>query len=155
MLIFPFIPRLNCAQIKDYEGLIDQISHVVRPGGVIDIMEWDFGIHDVNKQRIPLSLNQKAPPWLDRFLALVESAVRKRGGDVDAVLRMETFVQNNPNYEQVVHQDFWVPIGPWMKDDPDMIRIGIHMRADVLVCCQHVELYNGIILIPTGILEFR
>jgi len=122
---------LIASGIKHYEGLIDQISHVLRPGGLIDIMEWDFGIHDVNKQRIQLSLNQKPPFWLSHFLALVASAFRNRGGDIDGSLRMETYVQNNPDFEQVVFQDFWVPIGPWVKGDPELIRFGIHMRADV------------------------
>jgi SAM-dependent methyltransferase len=123
---------LIASGIRHYEGLIDQIGHVLRPGGVIDIMEWDFGLHDGNKQRIPLSLHQKPPPWLHRFMALLASAFKDRGGDIEGSVRMATFVQNNPNFEQVVHQDYWFPIGPWMKGNPDMIKYGYHMRADLL-----------------------
>lgn len=115
--------------IKDYDRLIDEISHVLRPGGMIDLMEWGFDIYDGNKQSIPLSVH--GPPWLAAFLGLVLSAIKKRGGDVGGPSRMATLVQNHPDFEHVVVQEFWVTTTPWMKDDPEMVRGGINMREDV------------------------
>ncbi|KAF8347040.1 S-adenosyl-L-methionine-dependent methyltransferase, partial [Amanita rubescens] len=94
--------------IKNYERLVDQISHVLRPGGLIDVMEWDFCIYDVNRNKIPLSLELR-PPWMARFIAFVQSAVRGRGGDVDGIGQMETLIQNHPSFEEVEHRDVWFP----------------------------------------------
>ncbi|KAK2461500.1 hypothetical protein APHAL10511_005963 [Amanita phalloides] len=105
--------------IKDYERLIDQISHVLRPGGLIDVMEWDFYIYDANRNRIEASMDQFAPPWLPRFVSLVTSAIRNRGGDIDGPEVMETLIQNHPSFENVVCRSFWVPASPWQNLQED------------------------------------
>ncbi|KAF8628272.1 hypothetical protein AX15_004040 [Amanita polypyramis BW_CC] len=108
--------------IKDYERLIDQISRVLRPGGLIDVMEWDFSVYDVNKRIVNLSTDQWGPPWVPRFTAFVQSAIRKRGGDVVGPLKMELFVEAHPSFEQVVHRDFWVPAYHWSKGESTMLE---------------------------------
>ena len=100
-------------QIKDYERVIDQISHVLRPGGLIDVMEYNFCLYDSNRRKIALSVDPQGPlPWINKFIALVHLAVRSRGGDIDGIERMEALVRNHPSFEEVECQDIWMPTTP-------------------------------------------
>ena len=99
-------------QIKNYERVIDQISHVLRPGGLIDVMEYDFCLYDSSRRKMALSVESPGPPWITRFIALVHLAVRSRGGDIDGIERMEALVRNHPSFEGVVSQDIWMPTTP-------------------------------------------
>lgn len=123
---------LIASGIKDYGQLIDQISHVLRPGGLIDVMEWDFHVYDSNFNDIKLSTNELGPPWLARFVTFVQSAMRNRGGDIDGPARMETLIRNHPSFENLVHRDHWIPPSPWVKDQPDLISSSLMLREDIL-----------------------
>jgi len=107
--------------IKDYERLVDQISRVLRPGGLIDVMEWDFCIYDANMNKVALSVESLGPPWMARFINLVQSAVRSRGGDVDGIGQMETLIQNHPSFEEVQYREFWLPSMPGSPMDPSLV----------------------------------
>ena len=83
-------------------------------------MEWDFYVYDIDKRIINLSTDQLSPPWVARFVAFVQSAIRKRGGDVDGAAKIDFFIKTHPSFEQVVHHDFWVPAFPWTKGESVM-----------------------------------
>ncbi|KAF8641132.1 hypothetical protein AX17_000774 [Amanita inopinata Kibby_2008] len=123
---------LIASGIKDYGQLIDQISRVLRPGGLIDIMEWDFCVHDINKCQVNLPTCQLGPPWWARWLAFAASAIRGRGGDVDAASQLETWVRNHPAFQGVVIREFWLPTSPWNMDDVDMVQKSTILRDDIL-----------------------
>ncbi|KAJ3717267.1 hypothetical protein DFJ43DRAFT_1099560 [Lentinula guzmanii] len=124
--------RLISSGVKDYEGLINHISMVLRPAGLIDILEYDFRIYDENHQRIEVETSKIAEPWLPRWMAFANLAARNRGGDVDAATHLETWVTNHAAFENVHYEDIWLPTCDWRIDSEFMMRMGISMRDDIL-----------------------
>ncbi|KAF8665361.1 hypothetical protein AX16_000380 [Volvariella volvacea WC 439] len=124
--------RLISSGIRDYRTLIDQISRVVRPGGLVEFVEFDFHAYDHNKRRIEVGTHQFAPPWFPRWLAFACLAARNQGGDVDAATYIHSWVLDNPAFEDVVYRDFWIPASPWMIGDETQMRHGAWMRDDIL-----------------------
>lgn len=131
--IGPRTTYFSDTQIKDYAGLIDQISRVLRPGGLIVILEWDFHAYDVNHKRIDLGTHQLGPPWWPRWLAFAEIAVRNSGGSVEAAENLRSWVSNHPAFEAAAYQDYWIPASHWTVGNESQIRIGATMRDDILV----------------------
>jgi len=121
-------------KIKDYASLIDQISLVLRSGGLIDIMEFDFHVYDQNHKRIELSTHMVERPWWPRWLAFAYLAAKRHGGDVNAATHLHSWIVDHPAFEDVVYRDFWVPASPWIEGNDAERRRGESMRDDISVC---------------------
>ncbi|KAL0576872.1 hypothetical protein V5O48_005107 [Marasmius crinis-equi] len=128
--------RLISSGIKDYEGLIHHISFVLRPGGLMDIMEFDFHAYDEHRRRIEVGTSRISAPWWPRWLAFLELAIRNKGGDADAATHLHRWTANHPAFEDVVYRDFWVPTSPWRRDSEFQVRMGVGMRDDILAFIQ-------------------
>lgn len=108
--------RLICTGIKDYAGLVDQMALTLRPGGLIHLTEYNFVIHDQNKRPILVdkhNLEDPEGPWLPRWMALAQHAIRTRGGTVDAAKYMGDWVRNTGAFRDIVHHDYWFQASPW------------------------------------------
>ncbi|KAF9270828.1 S-adenosyl-L-methionine-dependent methyltransferase [Marasmius fiardii PR-910] len=123
--------RLISSGIKDYEGLIHHINFVLKPGGLMDIMEFDFHMYDENYRRIEVSTSHIGAPWWPRWLAFLEAAIRSKGGDADAATHLHSWTANHASFEGVVYREFWVPASPWRRDSEFQIRMGQAMRDDI------------------------
>ncbi|KAK0239211.1 S-adenosyl-L-methionine-dependent methyltransferase [Armillaria nabsnona] len=126
--------RLISSGIQDYEHMIDQISHVLRPGGLIDLTEWDFHCYNEDFQRI--ELDDVAPtekPWWPRWLAYLEMAARSRGGDVNAATHIYDWVSRHPRFEDVIYNEYFIPATPWVTDSTLDLHIGVAMRENVQI----------------------
>jgi hypothetical protein len=124
-------------QIKDYESLVDQTSHIIRPGGLLDMMEFDFKVYGPDRKPIiPLTSVMEAP-WLPRWMTFLNMAARQRGGDVDAANKLDDWVSAHPAFEQKVYRDFYIPTSPWARGDDAYAhrkrREGTTMRDDIKV----------------------
>ncbi|KAJ3879675.1 hypothetical protein F5051DRAFT_451309 [Lentinula edodes] len=124
--------RLISSGVRDYEGLINQISMILRPGGLIDLMEFDFHVYDENHQVIELETSKIAEPWWPRWLAFANLAARDRGGNVDAATYIHSWVANHHAFENVTYEEYWVPTCGWRTDSEFMMRIGVTLRDDIL-----------------------
>jgi len=102
--------RLISSGIKDYYRLIDQISRVLRPGGLIDVSEFDFTTYDINHQRIVMDEQRLGHPWWSRWLRHLRTAIQTVGGEVDAATHLHSWVLGHPTFEDVVYKEFWLPI---------------------------------------------
>jgi hypothetical protein len=53
-------------------------------------------------------------PFLCRWLFALSSAIRQRGGHIDAAALLHTWVRQHHSFvnEDVVHKEYWWPIGP-------------------------------------------
>ncbi|THH29335.1 hypothetical protein EUX98_g4843 [Antrodiella citrinella] len=129
-----------CTGIRDYAGLVDQISNALRRGGLIDLTEYNFVIHDGNKQKIDVPEIKEGEevtgPWLPRWMSLAQKAIRTRGGEVEAADHLARWVSDHGAFENVVHRPFWFQASPWNTNtDPEAIRqneIAKVMREDML-----------------------
>ncbi|KAK7058646.1 hypothetical protein VNI00_002282 [Paramarasmius palmivorus] len=105
---------------------------VLRPGGLMDLMEFDFHVYDDHYRRIELDASRVAEPWWPRWLTFLNAAARNRGGDVDAATYIHSWTANHRAFEDVQYREFWVPTSPWRKDTEFQIRMGMSMRDDIL-----------------------
>ncbi|KAF9021752.1 hypothetical protein BDZ89DRAFT_1198365 [Hymenopellis radicata] len=123
--------RLIASGIRDYEGLINHISHVLRPGGLIDLMEWDFRCYDEHFNRINVDTSTVSRPWWPRWLAFLEREVRNRGGAVDAASYIHDWVSHHPLFENVVYREYYIPSSAWKTDSAFDMRMGQYMSDDI------------------------
>lgn len=119
--------------------MINDISLTLRPGGLLDLTEYNFVIHDGNKKRIELSQEgELTGPWLPRWMSLAQQAIRTRGGEVEAADHLKRWVAEHGSFEDVVHRPFWFQASPWNKgtdaESAHLNKIANTMREDMLVC---------------------
>ncbi|KAJ6520254.1 hypothetical protein C8R45DRAFT_954465 [Mycena sanguinolenta] len=128
--------RLISSGIKDYPRLIDQIAHCLRPRGLLCMMEFDFHVWDHmpdgNHRRCDLEPSSIAEPWLARWMINANVAARNAGGDPDAATHLHGWINSHPAFEDVVYQDYWVPVSPHASFNGFQKRIGAQMRDDIL-----------------------
>jgi len=105
--------------VKSYRNLIDEISLVLRPGGMLELMEIDFSLYDLDHKRIPVDTLRLEGPWFARWFAFFKMAARGRGSDVDAATNMHQWLCDHEAFEDVVYKEFWVPNSPYHKGTDD------------------------------------
>ncbi|GLB35760.1 putative methyltransferase [Lyophyllum shimeji] len=123
--------QLIASGIRDFHNLINQISRVLRPGGLIILIEWDFHSYDIDRQRITVGTHELKGPWWPRWLAFAQIAIRNSGGSVEAAENIGPWVTNHPAFEDAVYDDFWVPTCHWPVGDDFQMRLGATMRDDI------------------------
>ncbi|KAJ7651499.1 hypothetical protein DFH06DRAFT_1187109 [Mycena polygramma] len=128
--------RLVSSGIQDFVRLIDQISHVLRPAGLLDMMEFDFHVYDHmpdgNHRRCDLETSIIDQPWLARWMVFANVAVRNAGGTPDAATHLHQWITTNGSFEDIVYQEYWVPVSPHPSMNEFQRRIGAQMREDIL-----------------------
>jgi hypothetical protein len=97
-------------QIRDYHRLVDQIARVVRPGGLIDLTEFDFQTYDYKDQIIPVDRSKYSPPWWAKWLSHMRDAIDEKGGDVHAATHLHSWVTRNSAFEGVVYKEHFLPV---------------------------------------------
>jgi len=128
--------RLISSGIKDFVRLIDQIAHCIRPAGLLDMMEFDFHVWDHmpdgNHRRCDLDTSTIDQPWVARWMIFANVAAKNAGGDPDAATHLHQWITAHPAFEDIVYQDYWVPVSPHASFNDFQKRIGSQMRDDIL-----------------------
>lgn len=109
------------------------MSQTLRPGGLLDLTEFDFRIYTTDRKPI---LADNADSYLSRWMNLCHIAVQRSGGEPDAANYLHRWVSDHPAYEEVVYREFWFPTSPWRKGNDSETRrfnrIANVFRDDVL-----------------------
>ena len=125
-------------QIKDYHGLVNHIAQVLKPGGIIDLMEYDFTLHDADRNLIEIDTSTIAAPWWPRWMAFVRQAAMNRGADIGAASKMRRWVEEHGAFYDLTYRQVWIPASPWHQGDDDMSKwwrsVGEVQRTDIFVC---------------------
>ncbi|KAJ7492216.1 hypothetical protein FB451DRAFT_1551624 [Mycena latifolia] len=128
--------RLISSGIKNYVNLIDQMSRVLRPAGLLHVMEFDFHVYDHmpdgNHRRCDLETSQIAAPWVARWMVFACLAVRSAGGHPDAATHLRQWTTSHPLLENVVYHDYWIPVSPHAIFSDFQKHVGAQMRDDIL-----------------------
>ncbi|KAF8272986.1 hypothetical protein EI94DRAFT_1717155 [Lactarius quietus] len=106
--------RLISSGIKDYPSLIDHISQCLRPGGLMELLEFDFRVYDPDFKPFSLPTGIMEPPWFPRWMSFCNMAVRQRGGSPDAANMLYSWTLQHPDFDDVVYQDYFIPTAPFM-----------------------------------------
>ncbi|KIP11739.1 hypothetical protein PHLGIDRAFT_63365 [Phlebiopsis gigantea 11061_1 CR5-6] len=125
--------RLVSSGIRDYAGFVDQISMTLKPGGLVDLTEFDFRVYGLDKRPIPIDDRASA---IARWMHLAHQAVQQQGGEPDAANHLYEWVRNHNAYEQPVYRHWWFQTSTWNRGtDPEsrrQNRYGAAMRDDIL-----------------------
>ncbi|KDQ15613.1 hypothetical protein BOTBODRAFT_31504 [Botryobasidium botryosum FD-172 SS1] len=125
--------RFISTGIKDYFGLIDQISRVLRPGGLLLLHETDFRAYDSKHEIIePVEYGHPRHAFLPHFLAKFRSAAHARRGNLDAAWLTEGWLSEHRAYVDVDTFDSWVPTGQFFPPECQQENVvGGMMRNDL------------------------
>ncbi|EKM51768.1 uncharacterized protein PHACADRAFT_127622 [Phanerochaete carnosa HHB-10118-sp] len=125
--------RLVSSGIRDYKGLVDQISLVLKPGGLVDLTEFDFRVYGTDRRPIPIDADA---PAFARWMNLAHRAVQMQGGEPDAANHLHEWVCGHGAFEDVHYCTWWLPTSTWHTGQDEEARrqnrIGAAMRDDIL-----------------------
>ncbi|KAI0274910.1 S-adenosyl-L-methionine-dependent methyltransferase [Gloeopeniophorella convolvens] len=107
--------RLVSSGIRDYPSLIDHISQCLRPGGLMELVEFDFRVYDKDHKPFFLPTGVMQPPWFPRWMSFLNMAVRQRGGSPDAANMLHNWTLQHPAFEDVVYEEYFIPTAPFMS----------------------------------------
>jgi hypothetical protein len=125
-------------QIKDYQTLIDHISQCLRPGGLVELLEFDFRVYSASFKPFSFLDDTMEPPWFPRWMSLINMAVRQRGGSPDAANMLHSRTLQHQAFEDVVYEEYFIPTAPFMSHQEPNYRflrtISEMFRDDIQVC---------------------
>lgn len=100
-------------------------------------MEFGFQIFGTDRQVIQVATSRMEAPWLPRWMTLAYMAAQRRGGSLDAAGKIHGWVRDVPEFEDIVHNEYWIPASPWVSEDnaehEKLNEFGKLMRDDILV----------------------
>jgi hypothetical protein len=114
---------------------------MLRPGGMVEISEWDFRVYDTGYKLLNDNDGDSLFSWLSRFFIACGRAARARGGNVDAANSLKRWCSENPAFENVRQIDFWLPCSAWPTDDKQR-QFGKAMAEDISVCWIDIILFH-------------
>jgi len=128
--------RLIASGIQDFPTLIDHISQCLRPGGLMELVDYDFRVYDGSGKPFSLPASVLHPPYFAQWMSLFSTAVRQRGGSPDAAAMLHNWTLQHPAFEDVVHEHYFIPTAPFISpEQPNhhvMRTIAEYLREDML-----------------------
>ena len=111
-----------------------QIALILKPGGLIDLTEFDFRVYGLDHQPIPITMEA---PALVRWVHLAHRAVQMQGGEPDAANHLYRWIYNHGTFEDVHYREWWIQTSTWNtgqdEESSHQNRYGAAMRDDILV----------------------
>lgn len=121
------------SQVQDYQLLIEHISRILRPGGLVELIEFDFHIYGRDQQRLNVSVDDPlGPPYWARYMAYLHRGVKKNGGDVDAANMLWRWLTGHSAFDNIKYRDVWIPSIPG-NDERYSERVYPMMRENITV----------------------
>ncbi|KAH8904120.1 S-adenosyl-L-methionine-dependent methyltransferase [Coniochaeta sp. PMI_546] len=115
--------RYMAACIKDWPKLVGSIYDNLAPGGWAEFQDFDLQYYSEDGS---LTEEHDTMKWINTLL----EAARKIGRDPCPGASLEKWVKN-AGFQDVVHQKFRFPVGPWPRD-PKLKEIGMYNLTQVL-----------------------
>ncbi|KAI0001769.1 hypothetical protein BJV77DRAFT_969568 [Russula vinacea] len=136
---------------QDFPTLIDHISQCLRPGGLMELLEFDFRVYDPSWKPFSLPTGTMDGPWFPRWMSYANMAVRQRGGTPDAAnmlyswtLQHQSFEDVDPNYRfmRTIAENFREDIQAFLRSGrPLLLGSGLsESLVDELEHRAHLEL---------------
>ncbi|KAG9034905.1 hypothetical protein FS837_002103, partial [Tulasnella sp. UAMH 9824] len=126
--------RLMLQGAKDYHGLFRQVHRMLRPGGVLLVVEGPFAMFDANKDRIQAETpDDPGFTWLHRLTRTTAEAIKARNPSYANLERVREFLSEMSGdlWKGVWGFSFFIPIGPWAAD-PIERQAGEFMRTSMI-----------------------
>lgn len=121
--------RMIAMGIKNYPFLIGEISRILKPGGFLQLQEWDFFVVDAQKKPVGTE------SWFGRWCAALRHGLAFRSASINAAEGLDNMIQTQGTFDPIQQQNIWMPIGPcFPKDTAEGMRlnlVGEFMRENV------------------------
>ncbi|KAG8924777.1 hypothetical protein FRC02_010200 [Tulasnella sp. 418] len=103
--------------ITDYNVLLYNIARTLKPGALLILIGGYPQLVDENFEPLPVALEgQPRFTWIQRVFGEVYSALLARADNaVDSKQFWKKWLADNPNYEDAVFKDEYIPMCPWEK----------------------------------------
>ena len=108
------------------------MSEALRPAGLIEVVEIGMRVYDHNYEPIIPNPGDSSP-HLALWMALLNMAVRQRGGSPDAANLIHEWVSMHPALEDVVYREYYVPTSPFMAIRDPCYPMAELLREDLIV----------------------
>jgi len=101
--------------IVDFESFLYEVARTLRPGGVLLLIAAGTRVYGEDHQPLPT----KAPgepgfSWLEYLYTVTVNVYLARGNEsISAGNHWNGWLEQNPNYRDLVMQEFFIPLGPW------------------------------------------
>ncbi|KIO20062.1 hypothetical protein M407DRAFT_30291 [Tulasnella calospora MUT 4182] len=126
--------RLTLQGVKDYYQLFDQVHRMLRPGGVLLVLEAAFAVFDANKVLIRAEKpNDPGFTWYHHSASVFNEATKARNPSFADIERVGDLLSGmvSDSWESVSGFSFFMPLGPW-PSDPVERQAGELMRNSLL-----------------------
>lgn len=131
---FIFSRALTCA-VNDWPRLIRQSYHNLKPGGWVEFQDYDLPFYSEDGSYSKESDTAK-------FMQLLVESARKAGKEPNPGPKLEEWVKA-AGFQNVVKQKFKLPIGPWPKDQRQVLQHNLGNVGALLTTSQKdVGLFN-------------
>lgn len=121
--------------------MVHDITHVLRPGGLVEYFQSDLHAYDEKFQRVEVDMNRIGAPWWPIWNAYMVASVRARGIDTFVGEKTEEWVRETGEYETVVSNDVWLPVVPGPNPLHDEF-VCENMRVDIMVSAVTLALFS-------------
>jgi len=121
--------------INDIDSFFYQFARTLKPGGILIKTTVDEQILDENLQPFPF-VEPGAPgfSWVQYMVALISLGQWHRGGlATQSKMWWQEWLENNPNYSEVVLQCVDVPVGAWKSGLSDRLAYAANLLKDDLI----------------------
>ncbi|EJT99527.1 S-adenosyl-L-methionine-dependent methyltransferase [Dacryopinax primogenitus] len=105
--------------IPDYPKFIDECARVLKPRGLVNLIEGDWDIFDSDGNPVTLYKN---PGWF-HWIQAWRGAVMQKNIDLQAPQKTDQWLKDSPYFTDVKATAHWMPVGPW-TNDADMNQLG-------------------------------
>ena len=99
-------------QIRDYEALVDQVALTLKPGGLVDLTEFDFRVYGTDRRPLPVDAGASA---VARWMHLAHRAVQMQGGEPDAANHLHEWIARRACFYDVRYYEWWFQTTTWNR----------------------------------------
>jgi predicted SAM-dependent methyltransferase len=102
--------------IKDFHGLIDEISRILRPGGLILLREPDLCYYGEDQKETLIAYEDPNHPqhsWFVYMSYITRNLIKARGGDVECAHKLKNWLEEHKAFRDAQGQDIFFPVAPY------------------------------------------
>jgi len=122
--------------IVEFEDFLYQVARTLRPHGVLFLIGGGPGVRGEDLQPYPTkTLGEPGFSWVEHIFSAFIKAYQDQGTHtLSHSDNWHSWLEQNPNYQDVVTEDKYVPLGPWKTGLSEREKMASeYMRADIAI----------------------
>lgn len=117
--------------VRDYNALISEIAHVLRPGGLVLLVDTSLQAYDANHNPInPFHQDPCRSTWLATYIGHVRDAMAAKGGNPCGADFFDAQLQANGAFGDITIDDVWLCVGKWFVHPRESYAVQSREKCD-------------------------